>query len=336
MSFIWPVMLISLVVVPLFGLLYVLLQQRRRRAVASFGSLGFTPGTTGRGVGVSRHIPAALFLLGLAILLVALARPQATLSLPSVEGTVILAFDVSRSMVADDLSPTRMEAAKAAARGFVESQPTSVQIGVVAFSDGGFSVQVPTNDPEAILAAIDRLEPQRGTSLAHGILASLNTIAADRGHHAQIEESDVDGAEEPTPTPVPLGTYTSAVIVLLSDGDNNEPPDPMEAAQAAADRGVRIYTVGVGSPEGATLEIDGFLVHTQLNEAALQELARLTGGAYYNPQNEAELQAVYENLTPELVIKPEEIEVTSIFAGVSILVMLIGGALSLLWFGRVP
>src|SRR5919199_6666366 len=177
MSFIWPQMLALLVLLPLFVGLYLRLQQRRRRLVASYGSLGLVQAAAGRGLGARRHVPPALFLAGLTILIVALARPQAVVSLPREEGTVILAFDVSGSMAADDLKPTRMEAAKAAAREFVQRQPRTVQIGVLAFSDSGFTVQVPTNDQEAILAAINRLTPQSGTSLGQGILDSLNTIA---------------------------------------------------------------------------------------------------------------------------------------------------------------
>ncbi|HLE30515.1 MAG TPA: VWA domain-containing protein, partial [Anaerolineales bacterium] len=140
----------------------------------------------------------------------------------------------------------------------------------------------------------------------------------------------------PTPTPVPKGAYTSAVIVLLTDGENTVSPDPLAAAQAAADRGVRIYTVGVGSAAGATLHIEGFTIHTQLDEAMLQRISLLTDGAYSNAESEQDLRTIYENLDPQLVIKPEKMEVTSIFAGASILMLLIGGAFSLLWFGRLP
>jgi Ca-activated chloride channel family protein len=238
-------------------------------------------------------------------------------------------------MAADDLKPTRMEAAKTAARDFVQRQPSSVQIGVVAFSDSGFTVQVPTNDQEAILAAINRLTPQRGTSLANGILASLNTIAVGAGQAPHLY-SNLSPTPTPTPTPVPKGTYTSAVIVLLTDGENNESPDPFAAAQTAADRGVRIYTVGIGSAAGTTLHINGFTVHTQLDEAMLKQISQLTDGTYYNAENEQDLRTIYDNLNPQLVIKPEKTEVTSIFAGVSILVLLIGGVFSLLWFSRLP
>lgn len=335
MSFIWPAMLLLLLLIPLCVGLYVMLQQRRRRFAASYGSLGLVQEAAGRGLGPRRHIPPALFLAGLTILLIAVARPQTVVSLPRVEGTVILAFDVSGSMAADDLKPTRMEAAKAAALEFVQRQPRSVQIGIVAFSDGGFTVQTPTNDQEAILATINRLTPQRGTSLGQGILASLNTIAVVDTEQAP-SLSNLTPTPIPTPTPMPEGTYTSAVIVLLTDGENNEDPDPLAAAQAAADRGVRIYTVGIGSAAGTTLHVNGFIVHTQLDEAMLQQISQLTDGAYYNAENEEDLLTIYDNLDPQLVIKPEKMEVTSIFAGASILVWLIGGAFSLLWFSRLP
>jgi Ca-activated chloride channel family protein len=322
-------MLFWLLLLPLFVTLYLRMQQRRRRLAASYGSLGLVQGVGGRQLGARRHLPPALFLAGLAILIVALARPQAVVSLPRVEGTLILAFDVSGSMAADDAKPTRMEAAKAAARELVQRQPSSVQIGVVAFSDGGFAVQPPTNEQEAVLASINRLTPQRGTSLGHGILASLNTIAADAGQ-APALEGDL------APTPAPPGTYAPAAVVLLSDGENNESPDPLAVAQTAAERGVRIYTIGVGSAAGATLHLEGFTVHTQLNEALLQQIALLSGGAYYHAADEADLRAIYGRLDPQLVIKPDRMEVTSIFAVAGVVVLLSGGALSLLWFSRLP
>ena len=328
-------MLLLLVLVPLLIVLYIVLQQRRRQLVAQYSRLGFVQGAMAHGPGIRRHIPPAIFLAGFTILMVALARPQTVVSLPKQEGTVILAFDDSGSMVADDLEPTRMEAAKAAARDFVQRQPLTVQTGVVAFSDNGFTVQVPTNDKDAILAAINRLAPQRGTSLASGILASLNTIAAGTGQAPHLY-SNVTPSPTPSPTPVPKGTYTSAVIVLLTDGENNESPDPLAAAQTAADRGVRIYTVGIGSATGTTVHVNGFTVHTQLDEAMLKQISELTGGAYYNAENEQDLLKIYDNLNSQLVIKPEKTEVTSVFAGASILLLLAGGVFSLLWFSRLP
>jgi Ca-activated chloride channel family protein len=331
MSFIWPAMLLSLLSMPVLVVLYVRMQRRRRQLAASCGSFALE-----RGTGLRRHIPPGILLTGLSLLLFALARPQMVVSLPRVEGTVILAFDVSGSMAADDLEPTRLEAAKAAAQEFVQQQPSNVLIGVVSFSDSGFVVQPPTSDQEATLTAINRLTPELGTSVANGIIASLSTIAALNAEPAPRLYTNLTPAPTPTPTPVPAGTVTPAVIVLLTDGENNESPDPLVAAEAAADRGVRIYTVGVGSAAGATLDINGFSVHTQLNEDALQQISQITGAAYYSAENETELRSIYENLDPQLVIKPEEMEVTSILAGASIVALLIGGTLSLLWFGHLP
>lgn len=333
MSFIWPSLLLLLVCVPVLVLLYYRMQQRRRRFAARYGSLGLVHDAMGSGPGLRRHIPAGIFLGGLTLLVISLARPQATLNLPRVEGTVILTFDVSGSMAADDIDPTRMEAAKTAASEFVMNQPSGVNIGVVAFSDGGLSVQPPSADRQETLDTIERLVPRRGTSVGNGILVALNTIAVDAGDPPLLNTDNL--AAPQTPAVAPQGWYPSAVIVLLSDGENNEDPDPIMAADLAADLGVRIYTVGVGSLEGAILDIEGFTVHSQLNEPMLREMSSITGGEYYNAGNEEELRGIYNDLEPRLTIKPEEIEITSIFAGIAILVFLAGGALSLLWFGRV-
>ncbi len=336
MSFIWPALLSFLLLIPLAVVLYILLQQRRRRIAASYGSLGLVQDALGKRPGVRRHLPPLLFLSGLAIMVIALARPQTTLSLPRIQGTVILAFDVSGSMAADDIEPNRMEAAKAAAKDFVQSQPLTVQIGVVAFSDSGLTVQAPTNEQDAILGAINRLAPQTGTSLGRGILASINAIDMLARKAQQYDDSAYPMPTPPTPTPVPQGTFTPAVIVLLTDGENNEAPDPLAAAQTAVDRGVRIYTVGLGSTAGTTLHINGITVHTQLDEDMLKQIAELTSGAYYNAENAQDLHTIYENIGSKLIIKPEKTEVTSLFAGASIVFLLVGGILSLLWFSRLP
>jgi Ca-activated chloride channel family protein len=335
MTFIWPVMLYSLILIPALIALYLILQRRRKRIAANYQALSTASGISKREPGIRRHIPPILFLFSLAILGVALARPQTEVSLPHIEGTVILAFDVSGSMAADDFKPTRMEAAKAAAESFVDHQPSTVRIGVVAFSDNGLTVQTPTNDQNAILMAINRLAPERGTSLASGITAALKAIDVGAGQPSEIY-TNLTPVPTLTPTPVPQGTHTSADIVLLTDGENNENPDPLVAAQTAANRGVRIYTVGIGSPQGTNLHINGFIVHTQLDEETLQQISQVTGGTYYNAQSEQDLIKIYNNLNPQLVVTPEMTEVTSIFAGASILLMLIGGMFSLLWFSRLP
>ncbi len=340
MSFIWPVMFSLLLLVPLCVALYIRLHRRRQRLAASYASFGLGQQTAGRRPGARRHVPIVFFLVGLTILIVALARPQTVVSLPKIEGTVILAFDVSGSMAADDFKPTRMEAAKTAARDFIEQQPPDVQIGVVSFSDSGFTVQAPTSDPGPVLAAINRLAPQRGTSLAYGILTSLKAIqTAEAGPKPQFYSNltpTPEGEPAPTPTPVPPGMHTSSVIVLLTDGENNTSPDPLVAAQTAADQGVRIYTIGIGSAAGSLLHIDGLTIRSRLNEELLQQIAQITDGTYYNAATQQDLQAIYHNLDPQLVIKPERTEITSLFAGIGIVILLIGGVLSLMWFSRLP
>jgi len=346
MTFIWPALLLSLLCVPLLVLLYFRLQARRRKFAARYGSLGLVHDARGGGVGSRRHVPAVVFLGGITILFFSLARPQATISVPKVQGTVILTFDVSGSMVANDLQPTRMEAAKAAAKEFVQKQPTGVSIGVVAFSDGGISVQAPTDNREETLATIERLVPRRGTSIGNGILVALNTISIDAGDPPILKSNGPASSNNPStvnpstnnpsPVPAPQGWYPSAVIVLLTDGENNQSPDPAEAANLAADLGVRVYTVGIGSAAGTTIQVEGFNVHTSLDEALLQNISSTTGGAYYNAGNEEQLRKIYSDLRPKLSIKPEKMELTSILAGLSMIVLLIGGMLSLLWFGHVP
>lgn len=344
MTFLWPTMLFLLVLVPLAILLYFKVQQRRRVMAASFSRLGSVKAGKGARPGLRRHIPPALFLLSLVILLVALARPQAEISLPRVEGTVILVFDVSASMGATDAEPTRLEAAKTVAREFVLSQPETVQIGIVTFSGNGFAVQTPTNDTAFLLAAINRLEPTSGTSLGQGILMALNTIAINAGAKpAATDTAQADPAAEGQAPPADSlldslaeGPFPNAKIVILSDGENNQSIDPVEAAQAAADRAVRIDAIGFGTSAGATLEVDGFNVHTALDETTLQQITETANGTYYNAQAEPDPQAVYAKLTPGLVVKAETMEVTSVFAAGSILVLIIGVVFSTLWFGRLP
>jgi Ca-activated chloride channel family protein len=321
MSFIWPSLLLMLVLVPVLVLLYLQLQARRRRFAARYGSLGLVHDAQGSGLGVRRHVPATIFLSGITILLFSLSRPQATVSVPKIQGTVMLTFDVSGSMAAEDLKPTRMEAAKAAAKQFVENQPTGISIGVVVFSDGGISVQPPTDNRAETIQTIDRLVPRRGTSIGNGVLVALNAIAVDAGD-PPILNTNTNNSSDPnvTPVPAPQGWYPSAVIVLLTDGENNQDPDPAMAADLAADLGVRVYTVGIGTPGGATLEVEGFTVHTSLDEPMLQYIASTTGGIYYNAGNEEELRRIYNDLEPKLSIKPEEMELTSIFAGVGMMV----------------
>jgi Ca-activated chloride channel family protein len=339
MSFIWPSMLFAIALVPFGVVLYRVLDGRRRRAMVG-GGFGLTSGTVHRPLGARARIPAALFVAGLVVLTVGLARPQAAVSLPTNEGTVILAFDVSGSMAADDLKPTRLDAAKAASVAFVQRQPAGVVIGVVAFSDAGLSVQAPTSDQAAVLAAIKRLTPQRGTSLGQGIRAALSTIAiAENGPSTDYYSNrspDPSASAAPTLPPVAPGSHRSAIVVLMTDGENTAPPEPQAAAQAAADAGVRVYTVGIGSAAGTTLDVNGFKVHTQLDATTLQQISDTTGGAYFAAEDDAGLAKVYDEVDTKLVVKPQQIEVTALFAGASAVLLALGGLTSLAWLGRLP
>jgi Ca-activated chloride channel family protein len=335
MTFIWPQALLLLVLVPLGIGLDRLVDRRRRRGLAALG--GLRAGATGaRGRGFLRRVPPVLFVAGLIVLIVGLARPQGIVGVPRQEGTVILAFDISGSMAATDLTPTRMDAAKAAAKDFIARQPASVVVGVVAFSDSGVAVQQPTNDQLALSAAIDRLTPQRGTSVGRGIQASLDVIATAAAGPNVDYYTQASPAPTPEPTPVPEGFRAPAVIVLLTDGENNERPDPSVAAQSAVDRGVRIFTIGIGSPGGADLDLNGFTVHTQLDEASLQQIADTTGGAYYAAADAASLLSIYDHLDTNLVVRQEDIELTAIVAAVGLVLLVLGGLASLRWLGRVP
>ncbi|HET7010617.1 MAG TPA: VWA domain-containing protein [Anaerolineales bacterium] len=329
MTFLWPSALWSLLLAPVFAAAYVRAVRRRDQARAALGALGADVDNMQANLRSRRHVPPALMLLALAVLLFALGRPQAVVRLPRVEGTVILAMDVSNSMLATDLDPSRMEAAKRAARAFVESQPPTILIGVVAFSGGGLTVQAPTDDRQAVLDAIDRLTPQGATSVGEGIFTSLNALAEEP---IQIDEASLEAG---TPS-LEFQDIPSAAVILLTDGENTESPDPLQMAQIAAEAGVRIYAVGIGSPGGAILELEGFRILTQLDETLLQWIAETTNGAYFHAEDEKELQEIYRNIDLQMTIRGETMEVTGIFAGVGLAILLIAGGLGYAWYGRVP
>lgn len=334
MSFIWPPLLLSLALVPLGAWASVVLLRRRRRLATERGGAGFLRPPSRIRVSRRSRIPGVLILAGFAVLTVALARPEAALALPHEEGTVILAFDVSASMGANDVAPTRMDAAKAASIAFVQDQPSSVAVGVVAFSDSGISVQAPSTDQGTVLAAINRLSPQNGTSVAQGITAALAAIALEEAGPSVDYYTNRPPGPTPAPAPVPTGSNTSALIVLLTDGENTVPPAPLLAAQSAADQGVRVYTVGLGTEAGTTIDLNGFMVHTQLDATTLQAIAQTTGGTYFNATNVQDLRTIYGNLDDQLVVKPELIEVTAIFAAAGALLLIAGALSSLFWLGR--
>ncbi len=350
MMFLWGGMLWLLVIVPALVAVYLLAQRRRQKYALRYASLSLVKEALGAGPGIRRHVPPALFLAATAVLIVALARPAAVVLLPAQQGTIILALDNSGSMRAEDVKPNRLEAAKAAARAFVEKQPTGSRIGVVSFAATASLVQPPTRDHRAIVSSIDRLMLQRGTSIGNGILASLNAIFEELGEKPfelpldpfRSDPFQTDPFARPPAAPpaqpgAPAdGSYAPAVIVLLSDGQSNVGPDPLEVVQFAAARGVRVYTVGLGSPEGAVVTFYGRSFHVRLDEETLRAIAEKTDGEYFTADSEADLLAIYESLGTTLVFRPEKTEVTALFAAFAVLLLLAAGGLSLAWFNRLP
>ena len=327
-SFIWPWVLISLIALPVCVIVYFNLQRRRGMSAARLGTMGASASETADRLGKRRHIPPIVLLTGVSLLALASARPQMTLPLPRIEGTVVLAMDVSASMSADDVQPTRMEAAKLAAKSFADRRPDSARVGVVAFGEGGLIVHPPSDDDEALTSTIDRLVPQSGTSLGRGMLTALDLISSVPG--AGSDDSSAENGSSPR------SAFAPAIIVMFTDGENTDPPDTAEVAQVAIERGVRVHTVGVGTQEGAIVEVDGFNLFTQLNEPALQEISLLTEGDYFRLEDKGDIASVYEELDTEFVVEPVEVEITSLLGGIGALLFLASGALSLFWLGRAP
>jgi Ca-activated chloride channel family protein len=338
MSFIWINMLWLLFLVPVLIGVYILMQKRRQKYALRYASLSLVKEALGRSPGIRRHIPPILFLIGLIAMIIALARPAATVILPSQQGTVILTIDVSGSMRAEDLKPTRLEAAKEAARTFVEKQPKNVRIGIVSFSESASLVQAPTQDREAILSAINRLTWQRRTAVGSGILTSLDAIFEKPAENKSSPPRDplMSPEPEPEPAPVPQGTFVPAIIVLLSDGQSNTGPPPLEIIEQASNRGVRVYTIGIGSTEGTILRLEGWAMRVRLDEETLKRIAEKTDAKYYKADNETDLRQIYQNLGTQLVFKPEQTELTAAFTAFAAILLIIAGVLSLLWFNKLP
>jgi Ca-activated chloride channel family protein len=357
----WPSLLWLLFLVPVLALAYLWMLRRRRRFAARYASLIVVKDALGKGPGIRRHIPVILFLTGLAVGIFALSRPQATVMLPSNRGTVILAIDESGSMRARDIQPSRLEAAKAAAHRFVEKEPRRVRVGIVAFAGTAALVQAPTTNKEDLYAAIDRLYTQRATAIGSAILISLSAIFEDEKRAQEEASGQAGGGPSPggdsqsaqdqmllpspdqplgtaqdqtQPAPVAPGSYDSAAIVLLTDGQSNTGPDPLDAAQQAADRGVRVFTVGVGTTRGDIVGMEGRSFRVALDEDTLKKVAHNTAASYFKATDEGELMRVYEALSVRLVMGKDETEITAIVAGVALGLILLGALLSQLWFNR--
>jgi Ca-activated chloride channel homolog len=269
------------------------------------------------------------------------ARPAALVTLPSNNETVILAMDVSGSMRATDVEPTRLAAAQAAARSFIAAVPDSVKIGIVAFAGTATVAQAPTRNKEDLVAAIDRFQLQRATAIGSAIIVSMATLFPDGGYdvaafdYEKNRRQERKGSPQAGFKPMPAGSYASAVIILLTDGQRTAGPDSVEAARLAAERGVRIYTVGVGTPQGTIVGIEGWSMRVRLDEETLKSIADLTRGEYFYAGTAPDLNKVYQNLNSRFVFETKKTEVGALFTAAAGVLVLLAAGLSLAWFSRI-
>ena len=344
MDLLWPGFLVLLGLIPLTLAVYIWMLRRRRRFAVRYSSLALVREALPHHSRLRRHLPTALFLVALAGLVMALARPVAIVSVPTGRATVILAMDVSGSMCSTDIPPNRLEAAQEAAMSFIESQKSNTQIGIVAFAGYAELVLPPTTDQEALEDAISSLITGRWTAIGSAVLESLNTIAEIDETVAPVVRDESPGVE---PTPVPRGAYAPSIIVLLTDGASNRGPRPLEAAQEAVDRGVRVYTIGYGTEEGGRMDCGqsylrgnsfgsgqwsgGGRFRRGIDEETLQEIADMTGGTYYSAESADELQDVFRELPTYLITRHETTEISFAFAAVGALLATLAIVLSLIW-----
>ena len=347
MVFLWPSLLWLLFILPLLVLLYLWLLRRRKVQALAYPGLALVRQALGSRAQWRRHLPPLLFLLGLAALLLAAARPLAVLKLPSEQQTIILAMDVSGSMRATDVEPDRLTAAQNAAKAFIKELPRHVRVGVVAFAGTAQLTQLPTQSHDDLLKAIDSFQLQRGTATGNGIMVALATLFPDAGidiaalgGRQAMRVLPMDQVTRPEPeqktfTPVAPGSYRSAAIIMLTDGQRTTGVDPLEAAQWAADRGVRVYTVGVGTVQGEVIGFEGWSMRVRLDEDTLKAVALRTNAEYFHAATAQDLRKVYETLSSRISVETKETEVTALLALAGAALMLLAGALSVWWFGRV-
>ena len=335
MSFQWPEFLWLLAALPALVALYVYLLRRRKRFAVRYSSLTLMREAMS-GASWRRHVPPFLILVALAALVVAIARPSATMTLPSQHEMVILAMDVSGSMRASDVEPNRLVAAQAAAKAFIADQPSHVRMGIVAFAGTATVAQAPTTNKDDLYAAIDRFQLQRATAIGSAIIVSLAVLFPDGGYDvASFSYAAEKRKPPPNFKPAPPGSYTSAVIILLTDGQRTTGPDSLMAARLAAERGVRIFTVGVGTPEGKIVGFDGWSMHVRLDEETLRAIADLTRGDYFYAGNAVDLKKIYQTMNSRLVMETKKTEIGAFFSAAAALLVLVAGLLSLAWFNRI-
>lgn len=345
MFFIWPQFLWLLLALPLLVLLYIWLLRRKKKMALRYASLSIVKEAMGTGQSIRRHIPPLLFLLALALMLLAAARPSAMIVLPSNQQTIMLAMDVSGSMRATDVKPSRIVAAQTAAKAFLTELPRHVKVGIVAFAGSAQVAQIPTTNREDLVSAIDRFQLQRGTAIGNGIVMSLATLFPDAGIDLQALQTgrerqrgfaiDQEKKDKPDFTPVTPGSYNSAAIILLTDGQRTTGVDSLEAAKLAADRGVRIYTVGIGTVDGETIGFEGWSMRVKLDEETLKGIANRTQAEYFYAGTAADLKRVYETLSSRLTVEKKETEISGLLALAAAALALLSAGLSLLWFNRI-
>jgi Ca-activated chloride channel homolog len=348
-SFFWPEFLWLLLLLPLLVLLYVWLLRRKKKIALRYASLSIVREAMGNGQSFRRHIPPLLFLMSMAAMLVASARPSAVVSLPSQRETIMLAMDVSGSMRATDVLPNRLVASQNAAKAFLADLPRNVRVGIVAFAGTAAVVQPPTLSREDLVTAIDKFQLQRGTAIGNGIIVSLSELFPDAGidlasmqygrertRGTSIEQAGKDDKTAKKDfVPVAPGSYTSAAIILLTDGQRTTGVDSLEAAKVAADRGVRVYTVGVGTVDGETIGFEGWSMRVKLDEETLKGIARATQAEYFYAGTAADLKKVYETLSSRLAVEKKETEISALLALVAAALALLSAGLSLAWFNRI-
>jgi len=345
MQFLWPEFLCLLLALPLLVVLYVWLLKRKKKMAVRYASLSIVKEAMG-GQSWKRHIPPALFLLAMAAMLVAAGRPQAVVTLPSNQQTIILAMDVSGSMRATDVQPNRLVAAQNAAKSFIADLPRHVKVGIVAFAGSAQVAQLPTVNREDLVTAIDRFQLQRATATGNAIVISLATLFPDQGIELAAMQGGgrerqrgfaIDGErkEKKDFTPVAPGSYSSAAIIMLTDGQRTTGVDPLEAAKMASERGVRVYTVGIGTVDGETIGFEGWSMRVRLDEETLKSIAQKTEAEYFYAGTAHDLKKVYETLSSKLTVEKKETEVSALFAMAAAALALLSAGLSLFWFNRI-
>ncbi len=337
MEFTWPVMLVGLAAVPLLVAAYASVRRYQARVAQAFADPHLLPLLRSGRPPRAPWLPFACYLGAVALLVLASARPVAAIPVPTNQAALVVGIDTSKSMVATDISPSRLDAAKRMARELVANLPRSLRVGVVAFSDYAQVLVAPTTDRQEVLDAIERLQPQQATSIGSAILMGVRALPGrERAGEDLLRRQQGVFPTVPQAPPPPASELPPAALVLFSDGVSNFGVDPMEAVQVARQYRVRVHTVGVGTPTGQVQTVDGQLVFIPFDPTGLQQVAQLTGGRYFYPPTAEDFRAVGRELGRAMTWQRQRTEITSLVAALGGLLMLAGGTLSLVWFRRLP